>query len=200
MTAESSDTSAKPQNPDEYPLWPEEASRGIYTFPLAIDEATLADNERLVQAVAEDQRKKVGPFWTQLSPESHNGPFTSAIDILVSDGTPVLASQGGTIVDVAEVNTEWGPGPEFADKLNYVTIAHLNGEFTQYAHLAQGSVSGLNLAKGVRVEQGQQIAIVGKTGWTDRDHLHFLAFRLDSGTPEQPNPHGFRSLVPEFES
>ena len=85
-----------------------------------------------------------------------------------------------------------GDDPEFRDQLNYLTIRHENGEFSQYCHLAKGSVSAMGLRKGSIVQQGQQIATVGKTGWTDRDHLHFVVFRADS------NKFGFKSLKVRF--
>jgi murein DD-endopeptidase MepM/ murein hydrolase activator NlpD len=46
------------------------------------------------------------------------------------------------------------------------------------------------------VKTGQPIGFVGKTGWTDRDHLHFIVFRLEKDNPE--NSFGFRSLEIKF--
>jgi murein DD-endopeptidase MepM/ murein hydrolase activator NlpD len=123
-------------------------------------------------------------------------PFLNVVDFLIPDGTPVLAAQEGKIVELVEHNTEWGDGDKYRDTLNFMTLVHQSGELTQYCHLAKGAVSALGLQVGSGVKQGQRIATVGKTGWTDRDHLHFLAFRYDKRNPD--NPFGFKSLVPRF--
>ncbi|MEK7173936.1 MAG: hypothetical protein AAB710_02535 [Patescibacteria group bacterium] len=62
----------------------------------------------------------------------------------------------------------------------------------------QFSVTNLGLQIGSRVVQGQVVAIVGKTGWTDRDHLHFIVFRHDDD-PDKPIPNAhFKSLKVKF--
>lgn len=129
------------------------------------------------------------------SPQSHVGPFKHAIDFLVPDGTDVYAALDGTIVDIQERFNQWGPTPDYAQFLNYITIQHGPNEFIQYCHLAKDSVSRENLKVGTQVKQGQKIATVGKTGWTNTDHLHVLAFRRD----ENPaNLWGFKSLKISF--
>jgi murein DD-endopeptidase MepM/ murein hydrolase activator NlpD len=135
-------------------------------------------------------------FWCARSPQSHIGPFLNAIDFLVPDGIPVLASQEGEILEVVEHNDRWGDGDEFRDTLNFITLVHASGELTQYCHLARGSVAQQQLRVGSGVKMGQRIGTVGKTGWTDRDHLHFIVFRDDTRDPN--NPFGFKSLVPRF--
>ena len=45
-----------------------------------------------------------------------------------------------------------------------------------------------------RVKAGQPIARTGKTGWIDRDHLHFLTFMSDGGRGK----FGVISLRPRF--
>ena len=46
---------------------------------------------------------------------------------------------------------------------NYITIAHDNGEFSHYGHLASGT---FRVTNGQRVEQGQELAVVGNSGYT----------------------------------
>jgi len=96
--------------------------------------------KQFVQGIPENQLFSIGPLQATLSPESHTGPFVNAIDILVVDGTSVLAAADGRIVNVVEIHEEWGPDPSFANKLNYLTIEHVFGdpnakgyEYTQYA-------------------------------------------------------------------
>jgi len=188
------------------PLWYDgEMTKLIYGLPLrrhpwfdgykSISWTRLARSRGLVDGQPEDELMKRFGFLTATSPHTHRGPYLNAIDFLVSDGATVLASQDGIVIEVIEHNARWGDGPEFADSANLVTIEHADREFTQYIHLAYGSVSGFGLKKFDRVIRGQPIAKVGKTGWTDRDHLHWIAFRGDT---RPGNTAGFKSLVPRF--
>jgi murein DD-endopeptidase MepM/ murein hydrolase activator NlpD len=182
----------------ESSLWEEESSKLTYSLPVPLTEEIAAKGLALAYDIPRDKLVKIGTIITLPSPESHIGPFRSAIDFAVEDGTPVLAAQDGKVFAIEDSNNRWGSTEDFANSLNYVTIQHSSGEFSEYAHLAQSSVSELGLKVGAAVKRGQQIGKVGKTGWTDRDHLHFLVFRLDQGTGELPNKSGFKSLVPLF--
>ena len=154
------------------PMWDQGETKKVYRFPLPI-----------------------GKFTAAKSPNSHIGPFKWAIDFLVPDGTEVLAAEAGQVVKAVDNFTEWGPTEEFRDKLNYLTIQHDNGECSQYCHLAPNSFRETGLKVGDHVEKEQAIARVGKTGWTDRDHLHFIVFRV--GTLPG-SPYGFYSLQVRF--
>ena len=174
--------------------WPTEPSLGLYACPLPASVA--AAGEPLTMGIPAGMVYRRGPFFCAESPESHIGPFSNAIDYLVPDGSPVYAAHSGRIIEVVEHHTTFGDGPEFRDTLNYVTIQHDIGgrqEFSQYCHLAPNSLSDRKLCVGSLVEQGQEIATVWKTGWTDRDHLHFIVFRKDD-----TNKFGFRSLEVRF--
>lgn len=177
------------------PRWDDEHSENQFIYPLRI-KPSVATKEGLRLAIGNppEETYRRGPFVCVTSPESHISTFKWAVDFLVPDGTPVLAAYAGEVVEVQEHSNEWGDDPEYRDLLNYMTILHRNGERTQYCHLAQNSVSESGIKIGNRVKQGQQIAIVGKTGWTDRDHLHFLAFR----TGVYIGPFTFKSLQPQF--
>ena len=173
-----------------------ESTSQVYHYPISVsDQEAIVAGQRLSQGNPKNELRKVGPFLTATSPHSHIGPFLHAIDFLVPDDTTVLAVQAGIVTEIIESNTEWGDGPEYRDKLNFMTIRHFNGEFSQYCHLAQNSVSNYDLSFRSVVKAGQPIAKVGKTGWTDRDHLHFVIFRRDDSSE---NPFGFKSLQVEF--
>lgn len=172
----------------------------IYNFPLSLkNESVIKAGDSLAQGIPADQLKRVGPFLTAASPESHIGPFSHAIDFLVPDGTGVLAAQSGVVVDIVDHFDEWGDDPAYRDKLNYVTIKHLahdlghSIEYSQYCHLEKNSV---RFSIGSLVSEGDVIAKVGKTGWTDRDHLHFMVFEND--VKDEENPFDFRSLKINF--
>ncbi len=177
------------------PRWNDDQSKNLYIFPVDIDsEHATKEGLRLSVGNPPDETYRRGPYVCASSPQSHIGPFKNAIDFLVPDGTPVIASYSGIVVEVQEHSDTWGTTAEFRDHLNYITIQHENGEFSQYCHLAQNSVGKCKVKVGSRVEQGQQIGTVGKTGWTDRDHLHFIVFQVGI----QIGPFTFRSLVPRF--
>jgi murein DD-endopeptidase MepM/ murein hydrolase activator NlpD len=177
-------------------LWDREESSGIYAYPARFSPSVRAAGEELAAGIEEKNLKELGPFLGCDSPQSHIGPFCNAVDFLIPDGTEVLAAAEGVVIEMQEASDAWGDGPEFRDTLNYLTIQHEGGEFTQYSHLAQGSASGSGIKIGSQVARGQVVAVVGKTGWTDRDHLHFVVYREDINAD---NPFGFKSLVPRFE-
>lgn len=173
----------------------DERSELLFKYPLSI-KANIATREGLRLAVGNppDETYRRECFVCASSPQSHLGPFKWAIDFLVPDGTPVLAAYKGKVIEVQEHSDSWGEGPEYRDLLNYLTIQHPNGEFTQYCHLEKDSVSRSGISVGSLVKQGQQVGMVGKTGWTDRDHLHFITFR----TSKPIGPFSFKSLQPTF--
>lgn len=112
----------------------------------------------------------------------------------------VLAVADGEVVKIAEDNefplSEWArqegesfpdysarknrkqmelyatPGLDFAKTVmgNHIVIAHANGEYSHYAHLAYGKIK---VRLGQKVKQGDHIAGVGGTGEMPVVHLHF---------------------------
>ncbi|MBQ6816489.1 MAG: peptidoglycan DD-metalloendopeptidase family protein [Clostridia bacterium] len=84
---------------------------------------------------------------------SHKG-----LDLAVSRGTPIYASLDGTVVE-AGYKSDYG---------YYVLVDHGNGLKTRYAHNSQNLVS-----RGDKVTKGQTIALVGSTGRSTGNHLHF---------------------------
>ena len=167
-------------------------SDSAISYPLAPSDAP--SGKELSEQVPPERLYKIGHFYCDKSPHSHNGPYRHAIDLIVKDGTPVYAVKSGTVVDVVESNEKYGPNPSFKEYLNYITIDH--GRFySQYAHLKKGSPSTYGIYKGKKVVLGQIIGTTGKSGWMDfgerGDHLHFMLFR-DTNS-------GFESLPVQFE-
>lgn len=182
------------------PIWGKERSILEYKLPFKVDRLGRIGraSRKLAKeptAIPDEELGRVGSVLTAASPQSHIGPFATAIDFLIPDGTKVLAAHNGRIVELQEHSDSWGDGPEYRDLLNYITIEH-NGEFSQYAHLGQNSARALGVSVGQAVEVGQPIATVGKTGWTDRDHLHFIVFKLVPKTRD--NPFGFIGVHPRW--
>lgn len=189
----------------------EEESKGVYAFPIPVAENFTELGQKIAEQDPPEQViEQVGPFIVSRSPESHQNEHLQALDFLVPDGTPVLAVADGEIVNfqLQHTDADWGPSREFGDKANYITIEHHNGEFSQYIHLAHDSLPAdlkmkLKAHGDLIVKRGQQIAVTGKTGWTDRDHLHFSILR--ELTPEEieslrtDEPISMKSLRPKFE-
>lgn len=92
----------------------------------------------------------------------HMGIDISDAEIANSD---VVAAADGKVVDVTSEKSEQGYGVS-------IIIAHENGLFTRYAHLASESVS-----KGDTVAKGQTIGTMGDTGAADFPQLHFEVIR-----------------------
>jgi murein DD-endopeptidase MepM/ murein hydrolase activator NlpD len=89
-----------------------------------------------------------------------------AIDIAALEGTPIVASDSGTVIYAAWNNTGYG---------NLIVISHRNGYETLYAHL-----SSIAVYCGEDVVQGQYIGAAGNTGKSTGSHLHF-EIRLNGG-------------------
>ncbi len=83
------------------------------------------------------------------------------IDIAAAEGTPVVASEDGTI-SIAE---------EFFFNGNTLYIDHSEGVVSMYCHLHK-----LFVKSGDRVKKGDIIGSVGKTGRATGAHLHFSIF------------------------
>ena len=112
------------------------------------------------------------------------------MDFIVPLGTSILSIQDGEVIEVVDGNSRYGPSPDFKDDLNYVTIRHPKGEYSQLAHLEKGSAK---VKVGDKVVAGQQIGVTGNSGWMDKPHLHLLVFRLDPNHPK-----GFKGLKIRF--
>jgi len=94
------------------------------------------------------------------------GRFHEGVDIDGETGDPVEAAAAGTVV---YSNRLGGYG-------RLIVVRHDNGFFTAYAHNKKNLVK-----KGKKVRKGQRIAVVGSSGKTTGDHLHF-EIRDERGT------------------
>jgi len=103
------------------------------------------------------------------------GRMHEGMDFGASTGTPIYASDGGTVTRAG-----WFSGYGLC-----VDIDHENGYTTRYGHCSQVLVS-----VGDKVYQGREIALVGNTGNSTGSHLHFEVH--DNGTAM--NPRGYIDL------
>ena len=94
-----------------------------------------------------------------------------AVDIVMPEGTPVLAARDGVVMTVD--NDFFGAGldmKQYGDRANNIRIVHSDGTMAVYAHL---ELESAKVAVGDRVRAGQQIALSGDTGYAKGPHLHF---------------------------
>ena len=92
-----------------------------------------------------------------------NGAPHYAVDTAISYGTPIYASNDGTVLK-SESHSSYG---------FYILIDHGEGRSTLYAHC-----SSLAVVAGQTVTKGQVIGYVGSTGFSTGNHLHF-EFRIN---------------------
>jgi hypothetical protein len=82
----------------------------------------------------------------------------TGIDLVAAEGIPVVSTEEGMVIK-AELAEAWG---------NIIIIQH-DGEYsTSYSHLKSMQVN-----VGDKVKKGQAIGLVGHTGLSTKDHLHF---------------------------
>ncbi|MBC1342374.1 peptidoglycan DD-metalloendopeptidase family protein [Listeria welshimeri] len=106
--------------------------------------------------------------------ESHKG-----IDFGEPAGTPIKASDGGTIIFSGSGTS----GSGYGGYGNVVHIAHESGEYTLYAHMQK-----TNVKEGDTVKQGDVIGFVGSTGQSTGNHLHFEIRKEMMGGQVDPAP------------
>lgn len=112
-----------------------------------------------------------GWFGYEPSPLSSGIRFHKAIDLGAARGVDIYASRDGKVI-TAKYSSSYG---------NYVMILHDDGYITLYAH-----ASKLLVKTGQRVKRGDVIALVGTTGDSTGNHLHFEIIQEDGRTREDP--------------
>jgi murein DD-endopeptidase MepM/ murein hydrolase activator NlpD len=87
------------------------------------------------------------------------GLHNDGINILAAEGTDIRAAENGIVIYA---------GNELRGYGNLLLVKHTGGYTTAYAHAAR-----LLVGRGDRVQRGQVIATVGRTGNVSRPQLHF---------------------------
>ncbi|ANW17068.1 transglycosylase family protein [Streptomyces clavuligerus] len=103
-----------------------------------------------VDGIMDTPYRKAGSAWSS--------GYHTGVDFPVPTGTSVRAVAPGRVVSAG-----------WAGSYGYqVVIRHLDGKYSQYAHL-----SALSVRSGQQVASGQRIARSGSTGNSSGPHLHF---------------------------
>ena len=108
-------------------------------------------------------------FGYRSSPTYGASSYHEGIDIANGTGTPIYASDGGTVT-----MSGWYGGFGY-----YIEIDHGNGYQSSYGHLSSMVVSA-----GEHVYKGQLIAYMGSTGISSGSHCDFRIYA--NGTPVDP--------------
>lgn len=114
-----------------------------------------------------------------------------AVDLIVPEGTPVLAAREGVVLSVASGHGDGAPDPSLAGAANYIRVLHEDGTMALYGHLREG---GVFVRPGQRVTLGQVIGSSGNTGFSSGPHLHFV-LQVNAGMRLQSIP--FRMIGPD---
>lgn len=85
--------------------------------------------------------------------------FHKGIDFDDNNGTKIVASDGGLVIQARDRNDGYGL---------CILIEHDDGTRTRYAHC-----SVMHVNEGDRVAQNEHIGEIGATGWVTGSHLHF---------------------------
>ena len=114
-----------------------------------------------------------------------------AVDLIVPEGTPVLAARDGTVMFATGGFEEGGTEAALAKRANQIRVLHDDGSMALYAHLQAG---GVRVRAGDRVTLGQVIGYSGNTGYSTGPHLHF-AVQVNGGMQLVSVP--FRMIGPD---
>jgi murein DD-endopeptidase MepM/ murein hydrolase activator NlpD len=135
------------------------------------DYSALHDPNALYSMPYEDEKTFLitqapnGPITTHTEPHSHN-----AVDIAMPEGTPVLASRDGIVIEAVGHHVYGGKEDGLRGKANRVRVLHDDGTIASYLHLTP---NGIAVRVGQLVEDGDLIGYAGSTGYSSGPHLHF---------------------------
>lgn len=112
-------------------------------------------------------------FGWRINPVTGKEQYHSGIDITrwhgFSDIATICAIQTGEVVEVVR-DVEGFSEKDVSG--NYITIEHADGYQSRYCHLAYKKIPDW-IKKGVQVNKGEMLGVMGATGRTTGAHLHF---------------------------
>jgi len=114
--------------------------------------------------------------------QGYNGSFSHqkltsryALDFDMKEGDTIYAADAGRVVGVVKDYKYGGADVMWTPYANFITVFNNKANwFTQYVHLQQ---SGSLVKVGDSLNVGDPVGIVGMTGYTTKEHLHFNVFK-----------------------
>lgn len=168
----------KPPAPAPVPQQVPSPTSGVEATPVPAatsDDSTSAGTSgagRIVGGGAESSEGLIWPIVGPISsPYGPSHPLGIDIDGYNLVGQPIASATSGTVV--------FAGGNACCSYGLYVVIMSPGGIETLYGHLSSISVS-----QGETVAQGEQIGIIGDTGYSTGTHLHFEV--IDNGVRQSP--------------
>ena len=136
---------------------------------------------RLPVAWPTDSTRITSEFGVRSDPFTRRPAKHSGIDLGGSSGDPVYAAGGGVVIESA-YNRSRG---------HYIMIEHDSGYKSVYMHLRKRLAS-----EGQKVEQGEQIGLLGSSGRSTGPHLHFEIWKDGQAVDPLPYLHLFKEENP----
>ncbi|MFB9278298.1 murein hydrolase activator EnvC family protein [Cohnella cellulosilytica] len=112
------------------------------------------------------------PFGYRIHPITGKKKLHAGMDMAAPKGTPIYAAETGVVI-VAQSWSGYG---------NCVIIDHGGGLWTLYGHMSE-----ILAKKGDTVKRGEKIGLVGSTGQSTGNHLHFEVRK--NSEPVDPAPY-----------
>jgi len=129
---------------------------------------------------------------TKFAQRNYAGKWHNGIDLGGPIGTPIMAAEKGEVIFVADQDNYLTNGRRLCAKGaagKVIVIKHENNLTTLYGHLSLQVVK-----QGEKVQRGQLIGYLGKSGWATGPHLHFTVYATQTMPPARPGfPEGTKS-------
>ncbi len=152
-------------------------SKKLIVQSVSFDEIILmlADKQKMllsipsIQPVSVKDVYAVGPFGMRFHPILHINRMHNGVDLCAKGGSNVYAS-GDSYVKGIKYHEGMG---------NYIVLDHGYGYETWYGHLRK-----ILVQEGQKIKRGELIGLVGTTGLSNIDHLHYEVHK--NGIPVDP--------------
>ena len=150
--------------------------RTLELFRRAVAEAPVADAAMIPSRspVEPSAAVPVAIFGPRTSPLTHAPEFFPGMDLAVPEGAAVIAPAAGTVVFSGSVPPK--AGAAWRPYGTILILAHGEGLRTVYGHLGKPLVRA-----GQRVQRGDRIGSVGRSGLTPSPRLHYEVRKLTKG-------------------
>ncbi|MDO8469581.1 MAG: peptidoglycan DD-metalloendopeptidase family protein [bacterium] len=116
---------------------------------------------------------------TAFAERAYKSKWHNGVDFGAPIGTEVYAAESGIVINAGDQDAYRGCRKAAYGK--FVELKHGNGLTTLYGHLSK-----IQAKVGTRVERGEVVGYVGRTGYATGPHLHFTVFASQTLTAARP--------------